>query len=1307
MSTRVFIRSSVFLLVLLTSVMPLVVRAQWRLVTKLPSIGSTVYFLDKIGVRNVGFVGCQGHIVRTSDGGKTWTTVYSAGGNIDLRDFVFKDPLNGLAVGSRLFSYLSTTDGGLTWQSTGTTTTATSVTYLRNTNVLTMNTVSGAPAFSSANWGQTWSQTVVPPGQNGLAFGDSLVGIFSAHASGASLYRTTDGALTWTGTNFYEHIYSPIALDPLAGVYVGAAELKSEIWISRDSGETWTLRSKIAPIVPTGCLRYYHGHLWCQSGSNGVFVSDDTGLTWTSLCGPSRNIDSRFYNLDSTLIAADNQLNLWMMDDATHGPGASFISFRQVPVIMASPQCGLVDKRIDLIMNVCFDMLDSAYLTGSPRFQVIYPNVPAPLTTGSGVVVRYTPDSSHMYDTAYLHLAWGPPGHTLRDTIIKIIASVGGAATSVNVSDLTARLATTCRTLDTLIEIRGISCDMQELIGASLDDSSVFKLQMPALPDTINVRGSVFLHITANANDTGTFTTTLRIKIRTQRGVIDTVCHLSLDVLGIEHPTAANLKVSMLNLCDWQDTVLWIRNPNCRVISLEKLASSDSGLIVFDSVLPIQIPAQDSIPVHIRVQPSGKTLHYIAITVRTGSSLFDTTFVVVSKIINNSVPNPRLSALKFGLTSGCTPKRLPLILYNDKCADVKLVAVKWVIADAQFWFDPVSLPLVLVPGSFDSIIFHFAPSQLKQTTATITLTFELAGERRDTTIYVTGIGTDTESAVLNNEILNYPTITKCESWVDSVMFENVSCDTMVIASLYVWQTNGYTVLSPKLPFVVLPGDSVPVVVHLARRTDGAANDSIDIQYASTKPPHTPLRLRVNLLGSIQTKIAPPALSGLDFENIHLTPCAEFDSFFVIANTNECDTIVITNLHGLNGVVSMRSLPYPLPPGARDTIRFHFTPPADTASGSVVIQGTKLDTTIPISTLRAHSAAITCTPSSFAPFVAPMCHVASDSLILSAYGCDSVVIDRIEITPSPSNYFLLDHYSLPYTLNGTMKLHVRYDPSPGEPDSASLYLHSVDGKLDLRIPLKGLTTALQTARLAIRNELPSTISSVAAGQVTKLTLFTRDAIDDSLALSDISCSLNLNQNVMTLIDVAPGPHFTTVSSSQQPSRMSLALHRSDRASLSSNATLATLTFTTFVSDTLSTTASLTSATFNAYDNTYEECVLVPVVDTDAVTVAIAPECNRDLLSDMIAGRGILTAIKVHPSVLKQQDQLQLDITSRAATSINIRILNILGQEAAHITFPIPAGSSTQTLETSRLRSGLFFVEISDGTAITIQRIVLAQ
>jgi photosystem II stability/assembly factor-like uncharacterized protein len=89
------------------------IQAQWKFVAQLPAGVSTVHFLDKVGTPNVGFVGLTNGMMRTSDGGVSWSGVMAAGFNI--RDFVFWDAQHGMAVCAGANGVFLTADGGINW----------------------------------------------------------------------------------------------------------------------------------------------------------------------------------------------------------------------------------------------------------------------------------------------------------------------------------------------------------------------------------------------------------------------------------------------------------------------------------------------------------------------------------------------------------------------------------------------------------------------------------------------------------------------------------------------------------------------------------------------------------------------------------------------------------------------------------------------------------------------------------------------------------------------------------------------------------------------------------------------------------------------------------------------------------------------------------------------------------------------------------------------------------------------------------------------------------------------------------------
>jgi hypothetical protein len=318
-----------------------------------------------------------------------------------------------------------------------------------------------------------------------------------------------------------------------------------------------------------------------------------------------------------------------------------------------------------------------------------------------------------------------------------------------------------------------------------------------------------------------------------------------------------------------------------------------------------------------------------------------------------------------------------------------------------------------------------------------------------------------------------------------------------------------------------------------------------------------------------------------------------------------------------------------------------------------------------------------------------------------------LIDRADIVPTQSNFRITQKYSTPLTLSSQLPVTIEYDPSNGASDTASLYLHSAGGGLDVRIPLRGITTTLHTARIKLQNASNTANETLTASKSTTFTLLNEDDIPDSLALTDIDCDLSLNSNLLTLTDVKAGAHITYVSSSQQAGTTTVKLKRSDNSALSANSVLATLTFSGALSDTIRTDVSLTKVHFNPAQNDYERCVLAPIIDPNNIQVTLDAACTRDLLTGMMAGQGILSGIRAHPSVLTGSNPLLLDLDAVRTTTVSVVLLNLLGEERNRIDLQVQGGHSSVSIPLTDDVNGLFFVEIiAEGTRST-QRILITR
>jgi len=189
----------------------------------------------------------------------------------------FADEQRGIAVGDEGI-ILRTSDGGATWtQSTnGISTRLTKVAFSGNQRAVAL--AAGGRVLLSRDAGNTWmfGNDILVDAQD-LAF-DGPIGV--AVGRGGYMAYTTDGGEDWA-------LSVPATGDDLSSVaFIGPRQAVTfgggRFFLSRDGGSTWTFTTN-APAVEGLNQVAYGGGLLIASGSAGTRVSDDEGATWASL----------------------------------------------------------------------------------------------------------------------------------------------------------------------------------------------------------------------------------------------------------------------------------------------------------------------------------------------------------------------------------------------------------------------------------------------------------------------------------------------------------------------------------------------------------------------------------------------------------------------------------------------------------------------------------------------------------------------------------------------------------------------------------------------------------------------------------------------------------------------------------------------------------------------------------------------------------------------------------------------------------------------------------------------------------------
>lgn len=196
-------------------------------------------------------VNSVGGIYRSTDKGLNWTLKYDAG--IRFRSLSFCDSQNGFAIGG-IFGdrqAFATTDGGLTWQSTGVPPEfINSTQYCSFTNLLAAG--SNYSIYRSTDQGSTWQQLLrvgggSSPGLNGISSFD--INHIIAVGTDGKIFYSSDSGITW-GINLPVELTSFTAVERAGTVlltWITASEMNNHrfeierLLISDNEQSEWAL----------------------------------------------------------------------------------------------------------------------------------------------------------------------------------------------------------------------------------------------------------------------------------------------------------------------------------------------------------------------------------------------------------------------------------------------------------------------------------------------------------------------------------------------------------------------------------------------------------------------------------------------------------------------------------------------------------------------------------------------------------------------------------------------------------------------------------------------------------------------------------------------------------------------------------------------------------------------------------------------------------------------------------------------------------------------------------------------------------
>jgi photosystem II stability/assembly factor-like uncharacterized protein len=262
------------------------IKSAWSWLNPLPQGNNlmSVFFAD---ANNGWAVGQWGSMVRTTNGGATWTKLESGTSN-GLSSVFFVNASTGWASGG-FGTLLKTTDGGSTWahQNSGASRTLYALSFVNDTTGWAAG--SGGTILKTTDAGASWVSQ--PSGTSSTISSIASLDANTAWAVGAPgmILKTTDGGATWvpqaSGTT--QSLLSVSFANATNGWVVGEA---GTILATTDGGATWAPQTSGVVQQLTG-VSFGGASNGVAVGAGGVILkTSDGGATWTIAVPPAPTV---------------------------------------------------------------------------------------------------------------------------------------------------------------------------------------------------------------------------------------------------------------------------------------------------------------------------------------------------------------------------------------------------------------------------------------------------------------------------------------------------------------------------------------------------------------------------------------------------------------------------------------------------------------------------------------------------------------------------------------------------------------------------------------------------------------------------------------------------------------------------------------------------------------------------------------------------------------------------------------------------------------------------------------------------------
>src|SRR5579883_861702 len=658
----------------------------------------------------------------------------------------------------------------------------------------------------SFNDGQSWIGNFRRG--NGIGFSDSLNGVvteMNSNKPGGNFWVTTDAGRSWlrSVTNQYE-AWSVYAV-PQRHIYFCANESQWDIphtsvnW-STDGGFSWQERARFPSMHFTGTIAGVGNTLYVQTDSgslyfwpdanlyqHGLYRSDDLGVNWHYVGGPSNARDTRFVVTGcegEVVYAFDGFGGVWKTEDGGDGTLGPSFTFNTDSLTFNPSLCGDT-IAFDVVGASCIPVtVDSTFILFGKSLSSLSTNsgLPQYLSKDQHAQVRllYSPTSPS--DSISLVRVWGHSGTKLvkRDITIRLRT---GVSTSMYLSRDSSHLeAGACGISIDTIFLRNLGCPGMMVDSVVLPKGEV--LSSTSFPLAVPRNDSVPLYFVFEPDSAGNSVITARLYAHNIAGPYDTLITIRTKSIWVP----LNFKVDSTSLhfttkyCQPRTYNLNISTTSCDSVIIDSIVSSNNS---FSISRLNTIPARENDSLRVVWQPDFSGLMSGSIHIFAHDRLRKLDTIIAVSGVNYSLPQAiTVSRTTVSLsTKACQPISDSLWLSDQGCEKLYLDSVVLATGELVVNFDSAKNLLF----SDDSLLLRFLyfPSDGRPKMKSVHLFMHTASRAIDTTISV-GLSNSIPVRPLVLSADSFYLFTKyCQPVAMPLQISNLGCSDFALDSMVV------------------------------------------------------------------------------------------------------------------------------------------------------------------------------------------------------------------------------------------------------------------------------------------------------------------------------------------------------------------------------------------------------------------------------------------------------------------------------------------------------------------------------------------